>query len=239
MAVVGADGCRTGWFAVRREDDGQACFDVFESVADLWDQWGDASLLLLDIPIGLTDSKEPRRCDAVARRLLGRRRSSVFTPPCRAAIEASNYETASAVNFRETGRKLSMQSWNIVPKIREVDRLVRENPRARSRVREVHPEVCFWALAGGAPMNARKKSREGREERLRLLRRLDAATDAIVHSAQDRFLRREVATDDILDALVAVLTADRNPRELSSLPAEAQMDAYGLQMEMVYCARGW
>lgn len=239
MAVVGADGCRGGWFAVRREDDGWTRFDVFETIADLWDKWGDASLLLLDIPIGLTDSTEPRRCDAEARRLLGRRRSSVFTPPCRAAMKASTYETASAINFRETGKKLTKECWNIVAKIREVDRLVRENPRARSWVREVHPEVCFWAFSGGEPMRAWKKSREGREERLRLLRRLDPATDAIVDAALDRFLRREVATDDILDALVAALTADRNLGELGSLPVEPQMDAYGLPMEMVYRARGW
>ena len=77
MAIVGADGCRGGWFAVRREDDGRTCSDVFETIADLWGKWGDASLLLLDIPIGLTDSTEPRRCDAEARRLLGRRRSFV------------------------------------------------------------------------------------------------------------------------------------------------------------------
>ena len=88
-------------------------------------------------------------------------------------------------------------------------------------------------------MRAWKKSSEGREERLRLLRKLDKATDTIVDAALDRFLRREVATDDILDALVAALTADRNLGELGSLPGEPQMDAYGLPMEMVYCARGW
>ena len=239
MAVVGADGCRRGWFAVRREDDGRSSFDVFERITDLWNEWGDAYLILLDVPIGLPGSlSEGRRCDTEARRLLGRRHPSVFTPPCRAAMEASTYEGASNANFKETGRKLTRQAWHIIPKIREVDCLLRRNPEARAKVREVHPEVCFWAFAGGEPMMARKKSRSGREERLHLLRQIDPGTDAIVESALGRFRRREVAWDDILDALVAALTADCEHRSLESLPGESQSDAYGLPMEMVYRGRG-
>jgi len=42
-----------------------------------------------------------------------------------------------------------------------VDELLRGDGDARSRVREVHPEVCFWGLAGGLPMNVHKKDRDG------------------------------------------------------------------------------
>ena len=53
----------------------------------------------------------------------------------------------------------------------------------------MHSEVCFWAFSGEEPMRAWKKRREDREERLRLLRKLDKATDTIVDAALDRFLR--------------------------------------------------
>jgi predicted RNase H-like nuclease len=234
MAVVGADGCRSGWFAVRHEDDGSVSFDVFGDVLELCSRWSDASLILLDIPIGLTDSPEQRECDAQARRALGPRRSSVFTPPCRAALGAGSYEKASEVNFRETGRKLNQQTWNISAKIREVDDLLRNSAEARSRVREVHPEVCFWGFAGGQPMRVRKKDRRGRTERLDLLSRLDARAPETYEAAVSCFLRREVARDDILDAMVAALTAHGSPEGLRTLPVRPQRDGRGLPMEMVY-----
>ena len=234
MAVVGADGCRSGWFAVRHEDDGSVSFDVFGDIRELFSRWGDASLILLDIPIGLTDSPAQRGCDSEARRLLGPRRSSVFTPPCRKALVAPTYQRASEVNSRETGRKLSRQAWNISSKIQEVDDLLRNSAEGRSRVREVHPEVCFWGFAGGQPMMVRKKDRPGLQERLDLLSRVDARASETFQAAQRQFLRREVARDDILDAMVAALTADGAPEGLQSLPASPQTDPYGLPMEMVY-----
>lgn len=104
MPVVGVDGCRRGWFAVRLEPGRHSSFDVFPRIEDLWNEWSDASLILIDIPIGLSDMN--RRCDTDARKVLGRRHSTVFTPPCRVALEASTYREASREasedNFRVT-----------------------------------------------------------------------------------------------------------------------------------------
>ena len=69
MAVVGADGCRSGWFAVRRESNGSSIFKVFGGIAELWREWSDASLIILDIPTGLPNAKHNGRlCDYQARR---------------------------------------------------------------------------------------------------------------------------------------------------------------------------
>jgi hypothetical protein len=38
-------------------------------------------------------------------------------------------------------------------------------------LREVHPEVCFWALAGGRAMEHSKKTAAERRERLAVLMR--------------------------------------------------------------------
>lgn len=191
---------------------------MFGSSRELWEACGAASTVLIDISIGLTDSPDQRECDFEARRALGPRRSSVFTPPSRAAMEARSYREASTLNFRETGRKLNLQTWNISEKIREVDELLRGDGDARSRVREVHPDVCFWDLAGGQPMNVRKKDRDSLKERLDLLSRYDANSPETYEEAMNRFPRHELARDDILDSMVAALTADSPSDDLRTLP---------------------
>ena len=238
MAVVGIDGCRAGWFAVRLEDSGEVQTNVFGELDALWQAWGDASQILVDIPIGLPDkNKKHRSCDSIARRLIGPRRSSVFPPPSRAALERPTYRQASDANSKAVDRKLAWQTFYLIPKVREVDRLLRENDAARKSVREVHPEVCFWAFAGERPMSSNKKRAAGREERLALLARVDRRTDAIVQSAKNAFLRREVAVDDILDALVATYTAEGGDSPLRSIPAVPEADSCGLPIEMVYSAQ--
>ena len=237
MAVVGVDGCRAGWFAVRLESTGEFETKVFPNFDSLWRTWGDASRILVDIPIGLPDSnKNQRACDSVARRLIGPRRSSVFPPPSRAALEPTTCREASEANSLEVGRKLSLQSWHLIPKVREVDRLLRIDSAARGRVREVHPEVCFWSFTGEQPMSFNKKRAAGRDERMAVLRRVDQkTTDAIVETARKRFLRRCVAMDDILDALIAAYTAEHGWSRHRSIPDLPEHDSLGLPMEMVYC----
>ena len=53
-------------------------------------------------------------------------------------------------------------------RIREVDRLLLSDEKARRVVREIHPEICFWALAG-IPMKYRKKRHEGYFERIAVM----------------------------------------------------------------------
>ena len=245
MAVIGVDGCRAGWFAVRIEggDDGECGAEVFPTVAGLLaSPWGDASLILIDIPIGLPDSRGERACDKEARARLGPRASSVFPAPGREALEADRlarrHEAVSEANRRETGRGLSIQAFGIVPKIREVDDLMRERgPAARPAIREIHPEVCFWALHGKRPMAHNKGGAPGQRERLAVLRALRPDADGVYAEALRRFMRKDVARDDILDALAAALTAvpaERRGAALPTLPADPPRDALGLPMEMVY-----
>ena len=150
------------------------------------------------------------------------------------------YSEASDCNWKVTGRKLSKQAWAIAPKIKEVDDLMRQDPEARSKIREVHPEVCFWAFAGEKAMSYPKDKPEGQEERLALLQECYPKTNEIneiFENALCKFPRKVVAKDDILDALVAALTAKGDPSELESFPAKPQCDTEGLPMEMVYRSR--
>lgn len=232
---VGADGCKAGWFAICITEDRQWRAKVFPNIAKLWEIYQQASLILIDVPIGLRESgPDERICDKEARRLLGRPRASgVFPVPCRQAIYAMTYAEASATNAQITGRRLSRQTWGITPKISEVDFLLSHHETARAGVKEVHPEVCFWAFAG-RPMQHNKRCPAGFTERLQVLQSKHPDTDAIVSHALHNYRRKDVAKDDILDALAAAVTAFAGLKNLVSISNPPEFDDRGLPMQMLY-----
>jgi predicted RNase H-like nuclease len=233
--VAGADGCKAGWICVIRdlEDGGLEALLVEDAnrlvtLASNWDA------LAVDIPIGLTE-RGRRTCDDEARQVLGwPRRNSVFPAPVRSALSARTREDASAITSRADGRRVGVQSWNIYAKIRSMDDALQRAPTSvRQRIREVHPEVCFWAWQGGAAMKHSKKRAEGRAARRRLVDRDygNAAFDAVRGS----FPKKHVADDDILDAFAALWTAERIARGAAkTLPESPPTDAAVLTMEIVY-----
>ncbi|MGH9379925.1 MAG: DUF429 domain-containing protein [Thermoanaerobaculia bacterium] len=232
--VVGVDGCRFGWIAVALSP-GEAC--EVRVLPDIHDVviWRDDGVVLIDVPIGLRDSgPEPRACDVAARRVLGSpRSSSVFPPPCRAALVASCWEEASTINERRTGRRLSRQSWAIAGKIHEVDQFLREDPQRQVFLREAHPEVLFWALNDRRPVFSKKKRVHGRNERLDILTRHWPEVEAVFHRERRGIRSRGAAADDLLDALAAVTAWRACGGRLSTLPEVPEMDAAGLRMEIV------
>lgn len=249
MAVVGVDGCREGWFAIRIEDDfgEEPTTSVFPSVRSLLDAWSDASLVLIDIPIGLPDAeRRSRQADLEARMLLGSPRGrSVFPAPGRAAIAQfrstgpDSYKECSEANRLElrTKRGMSQQAFGILPKIAEVDELLLGDAAARSVIREVHPEVCFWGLNGQRPMAHRKKDTLGVSERLECLGGLLPWAVSIYEVTLSAFRRASVGRDDILDAMAAAATAiPTHPllSDLRTVPSVPPRDARGLSMEMLY-----
>ena len=233
---VGIDGCRAGWFAVSFFDDQSWEFEVFSNVEEIWRSLSHADILLIDIPIGLRDEDtEERSCDVKAREFLGQpRASSVFPPPTRPALDFETREEASEVNHSLTGRRIGVQTWGIVPKIREVDQFLRTTQEAREKIREIHPEVLFWALNRRMAMTYNKKRLEGFVERLQVLRRHFPQCDELAMEALSKFPRNQVAGDDILDALAAAITGKCSHNHLATIPEEPERDSEGLPMEMVY-----
>jgi predicted RNase H-like nuclease len=233
---VGVDGCAAGWFAVGLAGLGEPRLAVFADVAALWRAYAEADLVLIDIPIGLVDEgADERTCDIAARRLLAPDlTSSVFPAPCREAVYAASYKKACAINEERTTKKLSKQSWGLVPKIREVDALLLDDGAARERITEVHPEICFWALAGGRPMNYPKRAEQGYLERAHVLEAAYPGAYDIIARALADYPRSAVGRDDVLDALSAAVTAGAGPGGLASIPPEPQTDSKGLPIQMVY-----
>ena len=181
----------------------------------------------VDIPIGLSDDSS-RKADGEAREVLRPlRASSVFPAPVRAVLAATSYEEACALSFDAYGKKISKQTYAILPKIREADQAMR--PDLQKRVVEVHPEVSFCALNDMDPLAHSKRSPAGAQERELLLANVfedDLACKAV---------REGVWLEDFFDACAAAWTARRFALgKAERLPGKPQVDGRGLRMEIVY-----
>jgi predicted RNase H-like nuclease len=235
--VLGIDGCRSGWLICSLElETRKLGFRIFQSFAEILTSHESAKFIGIDIPIGLRHDARPRHCDVEARRLLAPKRSvCVFSAPPRRLLNAPNYREACMRSLQWFGGKVSQQSFAIYPKVSEVDRLM--NPKIQERVFEVHPEVCFWRINGGQALPTSKKSREGYEERRRLLN----ATCGIALPDSWNWLsvmpHRPVGAnrDDLLDAAVAAHVARRKVKgDAKVLPEFPEVDDRGIRMEMIF-----
>jgi predicted RNase H-like nuclease len=199
VVVVGVDACKTGWIAVALDDTGMLAAHYLPGISSLTATVPDASVVAIDIPIGLPESGR-READVAARSRLGARRHSVFFTPPRAAVEAASHAEATAASVRLTGFGVSQQSFALVPKLREVDKWIQHAPFP---VYEVHPEVSFAVLLS-APASAPKRSWAGMSERRQALESAGLTLDHIHGDAAVR-----AAVDDMLDATVAAWSARR------------------------------
>jgi len=235
---VGLDWASKGWFGVILRDDGGWETDLFPSIWSVWKYHSDAASILVDVPIGLpSDGK--RTCDVKAKEKLSRQQRSVFYTPVREAVYSQNIDEAKATNEQRAGFSIQNQAWGIVPRIREVDEFLDSYPGARDRLHETHPEVCFYSLHGQTPLDSSKTTGEGFRQRKSLLTDESPEAKEIIAECIPRYTTPDYApmvggADDILDALVAAVTARRPPDERLTLPDAPPTDERGLPMQMVY-----
>ena len=239
VKFVGVDWAIEGWFAIGFDEDGN--YDMAHGTfRSLVERYGAAPLILVDSPIGIPKGRlEGRLCDRAARIALGRS-SSVFRVPTREGlrdrmVKRLPREKAHACEAVRTGGPgITLQSWEIIPQIAEVDAVMTALSKGQQRIREVHPEICFWALAGGRPMKHAKKKSQGQAERIQILQQFEPRTREILAAAR-RDHAGQAADDDILDALAAAVTVRLGyPDNLKTLPETPPKDEHGLPMEMVF-----
>ena len=225
---IGVDGCRGGWVWVMAGVRPTAGFAA--QLGEIVKRFP-AGRILVDVPIGLPSGASPRGCERLARRLAGARRASVFTPPARVVLGAGDYASANAANRRATGKGLSRQAWNLVPRIRQADELLRADRSLAGRLMESHPEVCFRILAGHS-LGHYKKTVAGRRERLAVLAAHSPGLDDVLPGL-GRLAGGGVAPDDLVDAAVLAVVAALPARGLAALPRQPEWDSAGLPMQMV------
>jgi len=235
--VVGIDGCRFGWLIIAINFEGDFKVAKYADFESILKDFPDAKKYLVDMVIGLASSSIERNIEKMARtKLKPFRHSSVFTPPCRAAIYKENYADAKIENIEITGKSISIQAWNIVPKIIEIDQFLLKNKSFLHKIYEAHPEVCFAGLNKGLPMKEKKSKPEGIMERMELLQKLFPKSNSILEKGQKDFLKKEVKNDDIVDALALAVTGFLGEKSayqfISDTPVK--QDVHGIDMKMIY-----
>jgi predicted RNase H-like nuclease len=231
--LAGVDGCRAGWFRVSRDlISGELRFDLTATIEAVLEQTPEPSVVALDMPIGLPDVG-PRECDTAARACIGSRRSSVFPAPIRSARDAKSRGEADAITRSKSGKGVSAQAYGIYAKVRAVDDLLASNAVARTTLFEVHPEVSFWAWNDRTPMRFGKKLAAGLREREALAEHWLGR--GVIASARGDHLKKDLADDDILDAIALLWTAHRIAEgKHATLPESPPTDATGLPMRIVF-----
>lgn len=230
--VAGVDGCRGGWIALLKDMDGitPPAFVLCPSFRDVLDLG--AIIITIDMPIGFPDFMEAggRGADLQARAILGPRKSSVFPAPARPALMATSYEEACEINRDCTNppRALSQQSFNLFRKMREIDMAM--TPALQERIHESHPEFAFCMLNDVEPLPHSKKDPVGAAERQALLE--DAGFESTLLTGRP-FPRSKVTADDMLDAAVLALVAEKIHKGTARrVPRDPARDAKGLRMEI-------
>jgi predicted RNase H-like nuclease len=234
--LADVDGCPAGWVAAFvRPTRSEGRLALCARFADLLAAPERPAVIAVDIPIGLPEraGHGGRAAETVVRPKLGARQSAVFSVPSRAAVYATDYDEACrrALETSDPPRKVSKQLFNITPKIREVDTVLRAESLLARRVYEVHPELAFWRLNGGRPLNEPKKVKgrchaPGLAQRRRLL-----SDNAMPMHLVDAAPMRGAGPDDIIDALACAAIARYLHAGLAQpFPAKPPRDAFGLTM---------
>ena len=228
MKTAGIDGCKAGWMLITF-DEGNERYQVLRTRDELLAAFKEFDRIFIDMPIGLEDEEYTRECDALLRKKLGTEYApSVFSPPIRPALEAPTYAEANMTSFEFNGKKLSLQSWNITPKIKMVDELLRLEEGVKEKVFESHPELLFQTLNGGMIFQ-KKNLKKGIRHRLELIKDEEPVADDFFRDIKEEFRRNEVQEDDIVDAMVLAYYAKKSEVEgIKTIPEEVEYDSEGL-----------
>ncbi len=205
--------------------------DTIEEVCQLH---AGADAVLIDMPVGLPESPQDLRPEPLLRQELKGRASTVFNVPCRQAVQERDYAAASRINDEVMGKRLTRQSFGILPKIREIDVFLKKEPAWKNRLLESHPEYCFAKLNQGRPIGLSKRTAEGAAERLLLLTSYYPDAPLLLTRFFELYPDARSHTDDLLDALVLALMGAAGLRNgFQSLPLSPPSDPRGILMQII------
>ena len=144
MIVAGADVWKGKWVVIILNDGHFSRGFVAATFAEVVENLDEASIIGVDIPIGLPTGADRRASDTEARAFVGSRRSSVFFTP-----SAELLDCASAAEANELARRLnipgiSAQTFALKKQILAVQPFAEQD----DRIYEVHPEVSFREACG-------------------------------------------------------------------------------------------
>jgi predicted RNase H-like nuclease len=231
---VGIDGYIDGWCCCIIHDGVR--IELHKNLTTLFENIGINNLTLIDMPVGLSSKNFERFIDFKLRTYLPKnKKSSVFTAPCREAVLSNDYNSAKKANQIITNRSISIQSWNISKKIKELDRFLISQKKNKLTIKESHPEFCFVNLNNNNPLIHSKKTNEGYKERLSILIRNLEGIDVVIKKSIEKFKKEKVKKDDILDSIVLALTSKYWQKNGSrTITQNPEKDEMGIPFEIYY-----
>jgi len=233
LKTAGIDGCKAGWILFSLDED--KLYKIIRTEDELREELETYDRVFIDMPIGLEDEVYTRECDALLRKKLGPDyAASVFSPPIRPALNAPSYVEANMQSYEYTEKKLTIQSWNITPKIKILDDFLTANPELRDKVLESHPELLFMNLNRGKIFQ-KKNTKKGLRHRLDLIKVHEPIAADFFRDIKEEFRRNEVEEDDIVDAMVLALAANLSVEKgIKTLPENPPTDSNGLEKAIHY-----
>lgn len=230
---VGIDVCKGKWIAVCiRGNDFEVC--KFNTISELCSKYEDADSIIIDMPIGLLEDNNKERPERHARKHIKGKASSIFNVPCRQAVYAKTYEEAAKFNKEVLGTGLSIQSYAISSKIREVDEFLNSNEKWKNRLLEGHPEICFAKLNDNKAVAENKTKKDGQKKRLEILKKYFKNSELVVEKFLEEVPKRK-KIDDVIDALCLAVTGCIGLEYgFETIPSVPHINESGLKMQMVY-----
>lgn len=230
---TGIDGCKAGWIVVTLQSK-DLDFFITDSFIKILKVLDDDCQLWVDMPMGLSGDGYIRTADARLRKLLKGRTSTVFNAPARDTLYKASYEDARTTNIQVESKSLSIQSFYLIPKVKEIDELLRQQPDLKNRVFESHPELCFARLNGGKVLLSTKKSGDGIVERIDLLNKHVAHAGQFIISSISEAKSTTFTIDDITDATCLAICSKLADRDGMQKIQGSGPDAFGIDDSIVY-----
>jgi 8-oxo-dGTP diphosphatase len=232
MSVAGIDGCKKGWLMVRYSDNNYK-YGVYKHIEESIKDNKDIDRILIDMPLGLSSKKVKRTVEKELRGELKNKSSSVFNPPCREALHEIDYKSAKQKNIEIEGKSLSIQSFNISSKIKELDEFLKTKPNVE--LIESHPELCFKHLNNGNVLLSKKSDNNGLNERKNILFSYDENLKDLYEQIEQNTFRKDVTRDDIADAICLCLVNKFGSRDkLSFIKDVNKLDEKRIEIRIAY-----
>jgi 8-oxo-dGTP diphosphatase len=227
---IGIDGCKGGWICAAIVGT-KLAINRFPSITNIIDAHLEADSILIDMPVGLQSNTDHIRPDTYARQIIRERASTIFPAPCRQAIYAETVSQKYEENERVLGKKFTPLTVGIIPKIKEVDLFLQNNPHFKNRLLESHPEVCF-AILKGRTLLSKKNELDGINERISVLKKyLPMLNVRYISDASKQF---KCMMDDVVDAIcLAVVGTFAADNKCYTIPPKPMSDDTGLLMQMI------
>jgi predicted RNase H-like nuclease len=202
---IGIDSAPGGWVAAFLQKSRFTSVVFYQTLLSI-PHLRQAKAIFIDMPIGLPAFHQyPRRCDREAKAFLGKRHSSIFYAPPRNLIGYRDYHAANALMKQKCQQGMSRQSFNIIPKIIELDHFIRGGKNRQLPIYEAHPEVCLTQLWSAQQSGIQSKHTSmGISQRKTLI--MNYAQNAVEFwpAAEPKETQK---IDDMLDAMLLAIAA--------------------------------